>query len=1464
MIPQRYSYTNKVRLVQQCQFGILSPKTVKEISVVQIFKPITNHQSYENTVKDPRLGAIRRGEICPTCRQTYIDCPGHFGHIVLAKPLIQTTYYNKIIKIMRMICNRCSAILFNKDDQEHLAKLTRLSPKMRFKYLSNKFLSICPNCRASQPKYKQDKNALIGIQVVYPDSAAVETQSINAEIILHIFKSISDEDIALMGLDPVHSRPDSMIWTIFPVPPLSMRPSVVSSVGSIADDDLTHKLNDIVKLNSLLSSKLNKDIRQKDIHDYWNLLQYHVDTYVNNNSSRYPQATHRSGRPLKTIEDRISGKGGRIRGNLMGKRVNGAGRSVITADPNISLDQLGVPREIAVKLLIPEYVTESNKGKLHTLVANGMEAHPGARSYLPKNETFPRDLSALSRAQREDINLQVGDIVYRQLMDGDIVLFNRQPSLHRMSMMGHYVKVLPGRTFRLNVNATSPYNADFDGDEMNMHVAQSMEARAELHLLASVPTQIISPQASRPVIGLVQDSLLGAYMLSKRSQGLTYQQMMALYPWFISKYVNLPEPSIKEDSRWSPYQLMSLFFPDITYKKGSVKVERGQVIKGDFGKPVFGATTNSLFHVTWNDRGPLITRDFINHISWVAIQWLVQTGFSVGYSDCVPSDELTTRVHNNIIACLHKVRQLIREVNLGISKEGISPQLMKKSFPGLMIQELNECRRRNKVETDRLLDPYNRIALMVNAGSKGNPTNIGQIMAQLGQQELEGSWIPDYFHRRPLTHFPKNVLDPEARGFIVNSFYSGLNPTEYWFHAQVGRLGVISKTIKTADTGYLQRQLVKMLEDVKVDRDLSVRSSKGHIIQTIYGGDGFDPKFHEKQRLPFLTYNNERLILEYQWLDSDLEPLKAVTVTETWTNFQRQTDSHKQSLLNWEFQQILNTYSYLREEVFLEHIPETVDCPINIDRILRQTKLLYVNEINQAQRDLDPLYVISQLQEMFAQLQIKPELPTDDQQLIQRIFRALVLSKLASKRVIFEHQLSRSAFDTIIKQIKMMFWRVVINPGESVGVITAQSIGEPTTQMTLDTFHHTGIGSKANVSRGVPRIEELIGVRTEIKTPSMTIYLKPHLFKNMTEEQAKELTDKFRASIEYTTLGDLITSSITYYDPEYQQPPIHPPDFDEEIPEYPWLLRIYFSRSKLSDKLIFMEEIGVHLYDFMMGQLAEDQFYLQVSDSNDAKLQALIWINPPHDPVHFLEHLEYHMKLFVVQGIQGISRGVLSSDKIPLVMPDGSIISPYDLEYDKVIKTYQGLTKEYKVDTEGSNLLNILTHPLVDSYRTISNNVVEIYRMFGIEAARSALIKEIDDVITFSGSHISRRHLELLVDVMVNKGILIAISRNGITKTGAEVFHRVSFEDTISELTEAGFHSEIDHLKGVSSNIMFGQFIPAGTGMTTVNLDIAKLAQTVVIPPEINAEDYSQMVTINQQTNCMQSLYNFRFVLDEV
>ena len=804
------------------QFSIMSPEEIRKSSVAHI----TDRNTYDNNRPvvggpfDARMGVLEPGMICPTDGLDYMQTPGYFGHIELARPVFYIQYLTTVRKILNCVCIKCSKLLINKETN---SRFLEMKPDQRwnsvFQYCSK--INRCgedthDGCGCLQPKRikKQDMATIVAEWESTESDEAVEeggvkknpTLHLVPEVVLKIFRRISDEDVSFMGFSPQFSRPDWMICQVLAVPPPAVRPSIKMDGQQRSEDDISHILVNIIKINKTLHDKINENAAQKVVDGWRDVLQYYVATQINNNIPGIGQVAQRSGRPLKSIMDRLNGKGGRVRGNLMGKRVDFSARSVITPDPNLSIRELGIPLKIAKNITKPITVNNLNRNFLLKLVRNGPDEYPGAKILEKRNG----ENISLRYADRENIRIENGDIVHRHIMDGDGVLFNRQPTLHRMSMMCHIAKVMfQGDTFRMNVGDTKPYNADFDGDEMNLHMPQDEESEAELKNLAAVPYQIISPANNQSIIGIFQDSLLGSYQFTR--VGVKFDSRAAMNLLMALDTVNETMFSNVGDAQITNFDILSQIMPPITikYKKKSfgekedyktsnnvLEIRDGKYLRGQLDKAVLGSGTNGLIHRTCNDFNNMTSAKFIDDLQNIITEYMKVSAYSVGISDLIANTETNVKIAEVITSKKTDVKGLIDQLHIGVfeNKTGKTNDIeFENQVSNILNRAINDA---GKIGIESL-SKDNRFVTMVNSGSKGTDINISQMTSCLGQQAIDGKRIPYGFDSRTLPHFTKYDDSPDARGFVESSFISGLRPEELFFHAMAGRIGLIDTAVKS-------------------------------------------------------------------------------------------------------------------------------------------------------------------------------------------------------------------------------------------------------------------------------------------------------------------------------------------------------------------------------------------------------------------------------------------------------------------------------------------------------------------------------------------------------------------------------------------------------------------------------------------------------------------------------------------
>lgn len=917
-----------LKKISKINFGLLSPDEIRKMSVAQIITPDTYDEDgypIENGLMDPHLGVIDPGLKCRTCGAKGGDCPGHFGHISLARPVIHVGFADTIHKILRSTCKKCGRILLDENEIKEYTLLFQGAME-RDESLTDIIKEVyevarrdkCPHCGEDQGDIKIDKPVSIveedykltideigemlervnrmlneGYKLTSPEVkelmernyrlTATETKKI-IEKLDELFKEdkmveeeeirklldkvdykltpsevrerlekIPDEDSLLLGVNPEVARPEWMVLTVLPVPPVTVRPSITLETGERSEDDLTHKLVDILRINQRLKENMEAGAPQLIVEDLWELLQYHVTTYFDNEASGVPPARHRSGRPLKTLSQRLKGKEGRFRGNLSGKRVNFSARTVISPDPNISINEVGVPEIIAKEVTVPVYVTEWNIEEVKKYIKNGPDKHPGANYVIRPDNRKIRIYEETKEAVLEKI--KPGYIVERHLKDGDIVLFNRQPSLHRMSMMAHEVRVLPYKTFRLNLCVCPPYNADFDGDEMNLHVLQTEEALAEAKILMRVQEHILSPRFGGPIIGGIHDHISGAYLLTKKSTRFDEGDVFQLL-----KRAGIPLPD-KKGREWTGKEIFSLLLPDdlnMTYKAeicrkcdeclkkeckhdAYVIIENGQLKSGVIDEKAYGAFSGKILDHIVKEYGSDKAREFLDSATRLAIAAIMKVGFTTSIRDEEIPDEAKERIEAHLKNAEKRVDRLI-EAYENRELEPLPGRTLEETLEMKIMQVLGEARDKSGEIAEGYLDmEKNHAVIMALTGARGSMLNLTQITACVGQQSVRGSRITRGYNKRTLPHFKKGELGAKARGFVHSSYKEGLDPLEFFFHAMGGREGLVDTAIRTAQSGYMQRRLVNALQDLTVTEDGMVIDNRGIVIQTLYGEDGVDP-----------------------------------------------------------------------------------------------------------------------------------------------------------------------------------------------------------------------------------------------------------------------------------------------------------------------------------------------------------------------------------------------------------------------------------------------------------------------------------------------------------------------------------------------------------------------------------------------------------------------------------------------
>jgi len=834
-----------VKRIGSVEFSILSPELVRKMSSIEIKTPETYDKDgypMEGGLMDPHLGVINPGIKCKTCGQGMRNCSGHFGHMELERPVVHSEFGKRLEILMNITCKDCGKILVS---EEQLHKLKEASGNKVVDYtkkllLKTKSAKKCPHCSAVVQKTVLDKptNFYYNKERIYP------TQ------IREWMEKIPEDHLMLLGYETKRIKPEWFVITVLQVPPITIRPSITLESGIKSEDDLTHKLVDIIRINGRLKDNIEAGAPQLIIEDLWDLLQYHVTTYFDNNTAGVPPAKHRSGRPFRY--------------NLTGKRVNHAARSIIVPDPYIGISELGVPEEAAKELTVPEFVTEWNLAA----VKKQVETSDKPVYIIRPNGTRRK----VSTDNKEEIlkELDVGYRVERNIQDGDIVLFNRQPSLHRISMMAHRAKIMPGKVFRINPIVCPPYNADFDGDEMNCHVPQTEEGKAEAKKLMLVRDQIISPRYGAPVIAPKEDFVSGSFAFTMPQTLFAKEEaMQILYSLGITE---LPKPD--KGKNYSGRLLYSLILPknlniefdSYTHKifKDSgvckedckedckfgayVKIVNGQLVSGIIDSAALSEGKGKLIDFLAREYPPEELEKFYYGLNRISAYILTEKGMTASLSEYEISDEAKELKKKLIAETMRKSEALVESYEKG-HLEIIPGRTLSESFELYMVRLAFETK--EKLEKQIMKDKLSYVTgdeivlntiAMILAKSRGSATNLMNIAGFWGQASVREGRPKKGFSKRLITSNQKGDVGLLAGGFISDNFLDGMNAKEYFYHSMGGRQGEVDTGVSTKVSGYLYRRLANSLKDLVAAPDGTVRTAANTLVQYQYGEDGVFPK----------------------------------------------------------------------------------------------------------------------------------------------------------------------------------------------------------------------------------------------------------------------------------------------------------------------------------------------------------------------------------------------------------------------------------------------------------------------------------------------------------------------------------------------------------------------------------------------------------------------------------------------
>lgn len=1097
--------------VQKAQFSFLNPEQIRALSVCQITRQTPGgildggDETLEGTPYDKRMGPLENGEVCPTCGFDPFRCCGHFGHIELPVPIPNVIYATRIVKLLNVVCPKCSSTRIHHDTLLRQHGVGGGFKKLRAIAKKCEKVSECWNCSAALPRFAWDKTLndfyYFFLTTTRGKKTVTEKKIFTGGNIHTIFSKINNDVACILGFNTsllegnvytaaeytqhnsishVHeTHPASLIFTVLPVIPPCNRPYVVRD-SQICDDDITDKYNSIIKTvkkiladdaikngeTPLTNRKGGGKLTPAEREQAEKALSEHISTLINNKDGRSKLSS--GGRPHNCLSTRLNGKDGHIQTNIAGKRVDFSARSVIIGGGiDIRDDELGIPRIIAQELTKPELVREWNFERCNYLLSEG------------RVNRVLRGGNVFRVSYARNFVLQLGDIIERQLQDGDIVLFNRQPSLRVESFLAFRAKLIDGYAFRLALCWTKSYNADFDGDEMNLHVPQSISATAEALILMKAEVHIVSGQKNAPVNGLCQDALSGSYILSNTweegqpdtfmsvelflsavegagiSMGVVYDTLLRAKKYY-PDYISISKKKRPEfTSEVIPGKLaLSVLFPkDMCYKRKTetssvypeVEIRDGVLLptSGPLCAKVIGPKAQSIIHELWKGHSPKRALEFFSNAQQLIDRWYYRYGLSLGISDCIgdSKDELNRILKEMDEKCAVILARAPPRAHLPPHIEAEISAVLNGAFNTAMT-----VARKGLAKGQR-----NSFNILRDSGAKGSPVNTTQITAFVGPQSFNGARMPMELNggTRTLPIYDIYENTPRSRGFVYRSYVDGLSPDEVWHHAKSGRVGVVATAVGTATTGYAQKRIARKVENCVTEFDGSVRDANGCIIQFLYNGMGMDPRklcYTPGVECPF--YANISTLAEK-----------------------------------------LN--SRVRYEALLQGLKKPED---TLRELTEEEKTLLVEYLKYSNIETEVTLLAT----------------TNFRELTKK---ALAGVKIYETRLIDFCVMVRDAFDDSKSQ-----------RGDAVGLNCSSNIGEPTTQMNMNTFHHTGNKEK-DVSAGIPRLDEVLNVTKseKQKKPSVTVTIREGGGSNHSSRNAFYLSEEERRmKISMCTISEIV------------------------------------------------------------------------------------------------------------------------------------------------------------------------------------------------------------------------------------------------------------------------------------------------------------------------------------------------------
>ncbi len=1380
-------------------------------------------------VNDIRMGTTSKNYKCGTCFQTKSTCVGHNGFLELNYPVQNPLFRNHIVKWLKIICHNCGKLITETGNGK-----TNIKDQVKtFKNpIKTNILTSCPHCGVDHPNIIQDKNEQLHIYKEYMVDEKLFKERIMNHEISAIFEKIDNSIVKQLGYNPELSHPKKYILRCIPVATPVIRPDVLrASSKSPATTEITNFYKNIFDINSKIPpNTINPDDR--DLIDTLDLI-YSTMIKGSPASAKKTKVVHSSNKEIGSLASRLPEKIGRVRGTMMGKRVFFVCRSVISCDPTIKIDEVGVPLKIARTIQIPETVHSWNIVELNKYFYNKDITYPGCTKIYKKSNNNTYHVANI----KSDFTLEIGDVIYRNLIDGDIIALNRAPSLTPSAICVHRVRVRPqGQTLTISELACKLYNADFDGDEMNGHFFLSKNAQIEVDILMSVKERLISSQYGAPAIGAYMDSLVGASLFTQGNNTFSKFDTMQ----FIANIDMAGLTQIKDAAstltfnkdRYTNYEVSSILLPYVNYSGKSsmyeenlahiirydekdikVLIDKGIHKQGVLDKKAIGdGAFGSIIHAIKNRYGTKVVLDYIFNLQQTMMMYLKSRGFSIGLRDILISLESIKGIQEITNDLIENSKRITDRLN----NNQIIPPIGITTEEFYEILQLNELRAADDYYNIVMKDidtTTNSMYKLISSGSKGNKVNFLQISSALGQQTLNGLRIPQNFgYNRTLPYFTTYDTNPEARGFIVESYITGLGLPSMIFASMESRYALITNALMTATTGAQSRTGIKNLESIVVN-NLRAAAKDSRIVQRIYGDSGIDPRLMDVINLPLMNistdefnqyhYNIKSSDINAKYKNKGLQDL----FDKEFDTLKSNRETFREIMLKMEADSGINNKLY----------GNNIKTPLNMNKIINDVIYQY-RDLNK-DKDYNPGDAIVKITELcdtlvysaFNDMMLKKKTAVPKYWKSAMTFSIFAIRQYLNTKNLIKKEISNAMLSIILNDIYITMANSFIDYGSVIGITAAQSINQPMMQFVLNSKHRSGGGGTKTDT--LVRIGEVLGARpTEnMKNTAMVIQVRDDIASDIARVQ------EVANFIEMMSVGRFVDGEMLLFYEKFREP-VHP-DYKHEIKminqfiidnpvaKPPNVLLHWCIRFELDRREMILKNMSLGLIVRAI-QREFRSVYVVYSSETSEKLVVRCYVKPDMfrkeiTPVLF-DNLMREISNVVIRGVPNIITAEVEKD---------TLMRNY-VDVDGSIKT----KKIHYITTSGTNLQMMLSHEMVDPYHIQTDSIIEVAETYGIEAGREKLLNELKTINSATiDKGVCYPHISIYADEMTYMGKVVSAERNGLSKREVDnVMLRVSSASPVQVLEEAAIFSRKDPLHGISAQLMVGAIPQVGSTYNTV------------------------------------------------